>query len=284
MKYSHIKLLSPGSLDEALAFLHDHGAEARIISGGTDLSVYLKDDLVKESVIVDISKVKELRYIQEADGMVKLGARTTFSDCLGSHAVWRKATFLNEAAREVGSTQIRNLATVAGNVCNASPAADSLPPLYALEASVTLRSSLGEREVRLDEFILGPRKTRRNADELVTEVKFPAVDGHGNRFRKLGLRASQAISVVSVAALSAVDGWRIAMGAVGPTVVRAADAEEYLDRNGLTQASLKAASELVARAAKPITDVRGTAEYRKRAIEALAYQCLYDILYGQEGT
>ena len=281
MMYSHIEVVSPKTIADALKALRDEGKRTRVVSGGTDVAVYIKDGLLKEPLLLDISHVEDLRYIREEASSIRVGAAVTLSECLMSPLVNAHAPLLNEGAREVGSLQIRNLATLVGNVCNASPAADTLPPLYALEASVVLQSAMGKREMELRDFILGPRRTARRQDELLTEVRIPKMrKGDAFFFKKLGLRSSQAISVASVAALIRKRDNRIALGAVGPTVIRARRAEKYLFHNVLSLKCLRRVCFLVSREASPIDDLRGSAQYRREALWGLAYQGFYEVLRG----
>jgi carbon-monoxide dehydrogenase medium subunit len=235
LRYSHIEVSSPQDLGQALELLSRQGEATRILSGGTDVTVYLKDGALKESRLLNLSRLKELDYIRDEGKYLAIGARVTFSSIARSRSILKWAPLLADASLEVGSLQIRNLATMAGNICNASPAADSLPPLYVHEASVVLASVKGRRELRMGEFILGPRRTARRADELLTEVRVPKMAfGSHHFFRKLGLRSSQAISVVSLAASWKGRKAKIALGAVAPTVVRAKKAERFISTHGLS--------------------------------------------------
>ncbi len=181
----------------------------------------------------------------------------------------------------MGSLQIRNLATLAGNICNASPAADSLPPLYVQGATVVLTSAEGKRELTMEEFVLGPRRTARRPGELLTEVRVPKMASDSRYFfKKLGLRSSQAISVVSVAASWKRRNAKIALGAVAPTVVRARQAEAFVSRYGLSLKSIDEVCFLVSKAASPIDDLRGSKGYRLEAIRALSFEGFYEQLAG----
>jgi CO/xanthine dehydrogenase FAD-binding subunit len=283
LRYSHIEVSSPQSLSRALELLAQDGEELRIISGGTDVAVCLKDGTLEESRLLNLSRLEGLDYIREENGCLAIGARATFSWLVHSRIVRRWAPLLSDASVEVGSLQIRNLATLAGNVCNASPAADSLPPLYVHNAIVVLASVMGKRELPIDKFVLGPRKTARRSSELLTEVRVPKMAfGSHHFFKKLGLRSSQAISVVSVAASWKRRKARIALGAVAPTVVRAWDAEDFIFKRGLGLDSIDEVCVLVSKAASPIDDLRGSRGYRLEAIRALAYEGFYEQLAGEE--
>ena len=282
MKYSHISVTPVDGLHDALTLLDRQGKELRVISGGTDVTVYLKDGNLKETSLLDVSRLKELDYVRDGGKYISIGARVTFSELLNSKLVRKWAPLLCEAGVEVGSLQIRNLATLAGNICNASPAADSLPPLYVHGSSVVLASLKGKRELPLPKFVEGPRRTARRPDELLTEIRVPKMaEGTSCFFKKLGLRSSQAISVVSVAAAWKGRSAKIALGAVAPTVIRAQAAEAYIAQHGLSYRDLGKVCLLVASAATPISDLRGTKEYRSKAIRALSYQGFYELLEGR---
>jgi CO/xanthine dehydrogenase FAD-binding subunit len=281
VKYSQVSVSSPKGLPEALRLLSKQGEGTRVISGGTDVSVYLKDGILRETHLLDISHLRGLNYVRDGGSFISIGSRVTFSGVLRSRLLRRWASLLCQASAEVGSLQIRNLATVAGNICNASPAADSLPPLYVQDASVVLQSLAGRRELALPDYILGPRMTARRADELLVEVRVRKMEaGSKYYFKKLGLRNSQAISVVSVAAAWKGRKARIAIGAVAPTVVRALTAEAFIKKFGLSLRGLDKVCVLVSEAASPISDLRGSAEYRLEALRALAYEGFYEQLGG----
>ncbi|HVP22714.1 MAG TPA: xanthine dehydrogenase family protein subunit M [Conexivisphaerales archaeon] len=280
MMYTQVEVRSPKTLAQALNLLaQDDGL--RIVSGGTDVAVYLKDGNLKEGNLLDISHVEGLSYVRDRGRTVSVGARTTFSQIVESGLIRRSSPLLAEASAVVGSLQIRNLATLAGNICNASPAADSLPPLYVHEAAVVLSSRQGSRKLPIRDFILGPRKTARRPDEMLTEVLIPKLpSSHRHFFRKLGLRSSQAITVASVAASWKGRDARISLGAVAPTVVRATRAEEFILEHGLDRENLNEVCLLVSEAASPITDLRASKQYRLAALRALAYQGFYEAMEG----
>jgi xanthine dehydrogenase FAD-binding subunit len=252
----------------------------RVVAGGTDVTVYLKDGALKEELLMDISKLRALGRIRDGGPFLAIGAGATFSQIATDSRVRKWAPLLAEAALEVGSAQIRNLATMAGNICNASPAADSLPPLFVHGSSVVLSSVDGQRELPIADFVLGPRKTARRPSELLTEVRIPKMKpGTLFFFKKLGLRSSQAISVVSIAVTLHGKEAKIALGAVAPVVVFASKAEEFILKFGLDKGNLEEVCFLVGEAASPISDLRGTAEYRRGAVASVAYEGFHEILH-----
>lgn len=281
--YSEVKVYTPSSLGEALKIL-DEEESAIIVAGATDVSVSLRSRAVKEKVLVDISRLKELKFVRLEDGKVKIGALTTHSECLKSNVLRTHAPLLWESISHIGTLQVRNLGTIGGNIGRASPSGDTLPPLYVLEANVILKSIKGERKVEIDKFVLGPGKTSRRHNELIAGVEFKPMDSEDlYTYRKLGLRRANAIAVASVAILiklgdsGIVKDARIALGAVAPTVIRASKAEETLIGKPLTLERIEQASKIASESARPIDDIRGSAEYRKKVVCALAYQELHQL-------
>jgi carbon-monoxide dehydrogenase medium subunit len=212
----------------------------------------------------------------------------THNHCVASSLIWEKAYPLAKACREVGSPQIRNRGTVVGNLITASPAHDTIPPLMALGAKLTLRSVRGERVVPIEQFYTGVRKTVMQPDEMLVDVSFPVMhsDQRGT-FIKLGLRQAQAISVVNVSLVLTLDGKRvvqsaIALGAVAPTVIHAEEAETFLNGRELDEETIKRTAELAMQASRPISDIRGSAEYRREMVRVLTLRGLRAIARGEE--
>lgn len=274
IKASYIK---PGTLDEALAALAS--GEARILSGGTDFYPALGERVVHEAV-VDISGLGELRGVAREPARFRIGGLTTWSDIIGT-PLPRCFDALKGAAREVGSVQIQNRGTVAGNLCNASPAADGVPPLLALDAEVELVSKTGVRQLLLEEFLVGNRKTQRKPDELLTAVLVPGLfEDAASAFLKLGARRYLVISISMVAVVVGVgdDGRvteaRVAVGSCSAVARRLRTLENELTgavvREGLGR--MVRAEHLAA--LSPIDDVRATAEYRKDAALRLVQRAL----------
>lgn len=286
--------LEPSSLDEALTLLARHAADdggARIIAGGTDLVIELERGARKAGTLIDISRLpgQDRIWLDEA-GWIHLGPLVTHNQVVASPLCVARAFPLARACREVGAPQIRNRGTVAGNLITASPANDTITPLIALGAKVTLRSLRGARAVALRDFYRGARRTEMAADEMMTDIAFPALDIGRQRgtFIKLGLRQAQAISLVNCAAVCAFDDAghvieaAIALGAVAPTIVRAAEAEAALIGQPLTDETIAQAAALAQRAASPIDDVRAGAGYRRRMVSALTRRALTQLADGAE--
>ncbi len=280
--------ISPRTLQEAFDALADDGENLRLLSGATDVVVWVRDGRLSVRRYLNLSGLeRELRYIREENGFIEMGALTTVSDLLRSDLIRRHARALHDAAVLFGSVQIRNRATVAGNLGTASPAGDALPPLLALDAQVVLESSSGVRDVSFDKYMFGPGETARSSDELITAVRFPVMrSGETSFYRRLDLRDALAISVAGVAVRvrregsspAAVSSARVALGAVAPTVRRAPEAEEALTAGPVRLDDLMDIGELAARSARPIDDVRASAGYRKALIPGLFYQGMYDVL------
>jgi len=288
---------SPTTLDSALALKAQHGEHARFIAGGTDLLVELdrgrRSPDGDELGLIDLTRIPGLADIWEDKGWIHLGPLVTHNQCVASPLILDKAFPLARACWEIGAPQIRNRATVAGNIITASPANDSIVPLMALDAAVTVRSAArGERTLPLRDFSAGFRRVDLAPDEMLTGISFPALspDDHG-AFIKLGLRRTQAISVVSVAVIirrkggdpsAPVERAAISLGSVAPVIVRAGAAEAYLAGKPLTDATIAAAARLALEAAQPIDDIRGSAGYRRAMVEVLVARALRQIAYGQE--
>ena len=269
------------SLDEALALLAQHGARARVIAGGTDMLIELeRGQRPGVDTLVDITRVPGLDSIEEHEGRIRLGPLVTHNHVVGSAMLRERGLPLVQASWEVGAPQIRNRATVAGNLITGSPANDTITPLMALQALVTLRSQKGERQVALADFYTGLRSTVMRPDELLTQISFPAMaPTERGVFLKLGLRRAQAIAVINVAVVLGLDAGRVThasimLGSVAPTILRAAVAEDALLGQTLDAAAIARAAALAAAAPSPIDDVRGSANYRRHTVEVLTRRAL----------
>lgn len=275
------------SLEQAAGILSDLKGSARIIAGGTDLILEIKRGIRPEvETIIDISKIPGLDSIFEEDGFIHIHPAATHNHVVASSLIREKAFALLQACWEVGSPQIRNRGTVVGNLMTASPANDTISPLMALGARVKLVSVRGERVVPLEEFYTGVRKTVMAADEIVTEIFFKALESNQpSFFLKTALRKAQAISVINISVVltiknKIVESASITLGAVAPTIIHAEKAEAYLTGKSLKKSEIEAAAKWVARAAHPISDVRGSAEYRDYMLGVIAKRALLAIEKG----
>ena len=271
----------PTSLGEALELLQHYGARARIVAGGTDVLLEVQQGIKPTETLIDVTALRDLKYQRVENGILHLGALTTHNDVLRSQACRQYALPLMQACREVVAPQIRARATLVGNVITASPANDTISPLMALGAEVVLLSRKGERVVPLRDFYPGRRSTVCRPDELVRELRLPALaPAQRGLFIKLGLRRAQAISVINIAfvltfdARERVSAARIALGCVAPTIVRATRAEEYLTGKRLDAITCAEAGKLASADIHPIDDMRATASYRLAMIAALVTQGL----------
>jgi xanthine dehydrogenase iron-sulfur cluster and FAD-binding subunit A len=290
------------SLDEALGVLAQQREAARIVAGATDLIIEL-DRKVRKGVrtLVDITRIPGIHGLDEIrlddDGWIHLGPLVTHNQACASALVQAQALPLAQACWEVGAPQIRNRATVAGNLITASPANDTITPLMALDAVVTLRSAeRGQRTVALREFYTGVRRTVMQPDELLTDIAFKAMgEDERGMFIKLGLRRAQAISIVNVAVVvrgdwrleigdlapssisnlqSPISSARIALGSVAPTIVRASEAEAFLIGKELSEDVIAQVGELAKASVRPISDVRAPADYRHEMVRVITQRAL----------
>jgi carbon-monoxide dehydrogenase medium subunit len=277
-------------LEAALQLLRDHADEARIVAGATDLILELeRGQRAHVQRLIDITRIPELDMIRTDDrGWIHLGPLVTHNHCAGSNLIQKRAFCLARACWEVGAPQIRNRATVAGNLITASPANDSITPLIALGADVQLRSVEGERTVPLSAFYKGVRETVMQPDELLVDITFPLPpETSRSSFFKLGLRRAQAISVVNAAILLDFDGDSvrkavIALGAVSPIIRRAQAAEDYLAGKELSAQVIANAGRLALEAAEPIDDIRGSQAYRRKMVSASVARILGEIGRAEE--
>jgi carbon-monoxide dehydrogenase medium subunit len=283
------KIVRPTSLEEALRTLAAADRATRVVAGGTDVLVELQRGVNPAETLVDLSALSALRYVRAEGATIAIGGLATHNDVLAAPFARAAMLPLAQACIEVGAPQIRARGTIAGNLVTASPANDTIAPLLALDAELTLASASGERVVPLGAFYRGFRATQLRSDELVREIRFRALGGaRRGVFVKLGLRRAQAISVIDIAIVAtfAADGSvadiRIALGCLAPTVVRAANAEAYL-RGKRLDAAVRAEAGVVAGSdASAIGDLRGSADYRITALAALVADGLERLADGRE--
>ncbi|MCS7110029.1 MAG: FAD binding domain-containing protein [Candidatus Caldarchaeum sp.] len=282
---AYVDVLSPKTVEEALEILDEHKGSIRVLAGGTDLILQLRKSTSIDGKLLNIFSLDELRYIKYEDERVKIGALTDFNTIAESAIVQKHAPVLADAARWIGSIQILNKASIGGNIVNASPAADSLPALYVLEATLTLQTRKTKRQVPISEFYKGYKKLDIHPNELLVEISFNSVkENQIGMFFKHGLRQGDAISVVNGAVLlevtpgsHVVRDARIALGAVAPTVVRAREVEARLKGKKLDEKTMLEVSERVVASISPIDDVRGSAAYRTEMCKNYVYMTLWKI-------
>lgn len=273
----------PNTMAEAIGLAARLGPAARYIAGGTDLVVQINRGRATPQHVIDISHLADLRHdiVQTADGF-SLGALTRYRSIERHPAFQDALKLLPEAASVVGGVQVRNIASIGGNIVNASPAADFVPALLALDAELDIQGAAGRRSESLRDFILGPGKTGLQAGEILAAVRFKPLPAHSaTAFLKEGRRKAMEISVVCVAASLTLDASgktclaaRIAVGAVAPKAYRAAAAEAALAGLPADTASFRLAGQLAAEQAAPISDVRASAEHRHHLVSVLVQRAL----------
>jgi CO/xanthine dehydrogenase FAD-binding subunit len=272
-------VLQPTTLAEALELKADNPT-AVPLAGGTDLLVELNFDRRRPDVVLDLTRVAELRRWSRSDGTITVGAGITYARVVKELS--RELPGLAMASRTVGSPQIRNRGTVGGNLGTSSPAGDALPPLMACDARVVLASRRAERKLDLDEFLLGPKENALEPDELIVAVEAPTARGP-QQFCKIGTRNAMVIAVAGFALALDEEKGRVGtgIGSAGPVVLRASEAEDFISpklpwdsRAAIPESALARFGVLAASAARPIDDVRGTAAYRREALAVMARRSL----------
>ncbi len=280
MKYRWNAYEIPASIEDALDILSKNGSNAKLIAGGTDLLVKLDQEDAKIQMLVDLTEIQDLSRVDEDENYWTIGAAVTLSE-LEHHPILSKlAPHLIDAIRTIGSVQIRNVATLGGNVTNASPAADGVLPLLTMDVKVVIASMECKREIPLASFFKGPGITQCGPKELVVALKIPKKrrSWHG-AFEKLGARCSMTISIVNVAVnLDVVKGIvqdaRVAIGAVAPTPLLVEQAAEALRGKPLNYSEMDRAAYFAEKASAPMSDLRGSASYRRKMVHSLTLKCL----------
>ena len=268
---------APGSIDEVVALLAAADGDGRVLAGGTDLLVQMQSGFVKPGLIVDVKKIAEATTITAEDGGFRIGAAVSGAE-LGEHAALRAAwPGVVEAAELIGSVQIQARASLGGNLCNASPAADSVPAMITAGATCTIAGPKGRREAPVEDIVTGPGKTSLGTGEIVVSIRLPARSpGSGDAYLRFIPRTEMDIAVVGAAVNLSLDEdgqcgqARVALGAVGPTVLLVAEAAEALIGGPVDDAALERLDAAARAACRPIDDKRGTVEYRTKVAGVLA--------------
>jgi CO/xanthine dehydrogenase FAD-binding subunit len=277
---------SPETLTEACRVLGEWGPRGKIIAGGTDLIISLRKGEAQPQILIDVTRIPELRRIEETEGKIRIGAAVTHGEIASSKLIQRYGKVLSDAASWVGSPQIRNLGTIGGNIVNASPAADSLPPLMVLEATGRILSPRGGKVVPLSELFRGPYQSSLNPDELLVQVSFPKLTSDFRTgFIRLARRAAMAISRMSVAVIlrmargeDCIEEIRISAGAVTPTPHRIAEAESVLRGKSPDEGTMKKAAQCLSGNMVRWSGVRPSTAYKAPVVEALFLRCLRQAL------
>ena len=246
------------------------------MAGGADLVVQLRTREVPPlKYIFDIENIKELNYIRDEGETLRIGAIVKHQTLKTSPVIREKTFILAEAVHYLATPQIRNMGTIGGNLCNASPAADTAPPLMVLGAKLRISSTKGERIVPIENFFASAKRTALQSSELLTEIIVPCQpDGYGGAFMKVGRRVGHDISLANVAVMvklkkGCVEDVRIALGSVAPTPMRAIETEAFLKGKEYSQENIRRASEIASTEIRPISDVRASAEYRRDVVKSL---------------
>lgn len=265
--------IQPTTIDAAILALAEHNPNVRILNGGTDYLVELKHVAQSPGVVVDVSRLQDLRGIEIIDAGLRIGAGTTHTEIMADPLVKEYVPAMIDAAHTVGAVQTRNLGTLGGNLVTCVPSMDSGPTLLALDAKVIILGSKGTRQSSLTDFFIGPRRTSLEPDELLLEIIIPKENlGKPASFIKFGLRKGQALALVNAASALWVEDnkfkdVRIALGAVAPVVMRATKAEALLEGQVISEDLVQEAAKIAVGEAKPIDDFRASKEYRNDLIE-----------------
>ena len=281
------RFFRPTELKELLDFKAREGSRARILDGGSNVLVYINEGSIAGGTLVDVKSLDAIKGIAERDGKLEIGAGELIADIIDSELIRKKAPFLREALQKFANPLVRNMATLAGNIADSSPIGDTIPPLLVLEAEVVLASAGAERVIALEEFFTGPGQNVLTEQEIICKVRFPLpAKGKGGHI-KLGLRRGTSCSVASVAVWLVADkntvkDIRIALGGVAPTPIRARKTEDAFRGQSLDWERIAELSRRVTEEVSPITDVRGSAEYRKQVSAGLLAKAIRQALGMEE--
>ncbi len=272
--------LAPETLQEACAMLHQFNGRAKVLAGGSDLIVKMKSGLLKPDFLVSLKNLDELKGVRYEPGVgVIIGARTTHNMVMSDPILKEKYPSVCASAATMAAHQVRNLGTLGGNMVNAVPSADLPPILIALNARARIVGPGGERTVLVEDFFTGVGRTVLATDQILAEVIIPDQPTTGSNYIKFGLRKAGALAVVGIASSVVMEGQtikdvRIALGAVSPTPMRAIEAEAVLRGKQVSQELIDQAGKIAASESKPITDMRGSAEYRRNLVDVLTRRTL----------
>lgn len=282
-EYLQFEHLQPKTIREACLLLSRYKEKARVFAGGTDLIILKKSGQVSLQYMIDIKSMPNLNYVHHVDGEdLKIGALATIHDIESSTVIRVRFPALASAAQQMGSPQIRNMATIGGNICRAAPSADMAPPLIGLGARVKITSLGMERTIDIERFFLGPGETALRSNEILTEIQIPTPSiNTGGAYLKWMPKTQRSIAVIGVAVVVSMDSDRssivdakIVLGAVAPTPVRAFKAEGIIMGKVIEDKLMDEAAEAASMEAKPITDIRGTAEYRRNMVKVLVRRAI----------
>ena len=286
MRLPKFEYLQPTDLSEALDFLERYRGEAKLIAGGTDILSAMKKRELTPKYLISLNQIPQLDYINCENGFLKIGSRCTIR-AIEVHPVIREQWgILAQAAKSIGSVQIRNLATVGGNICNAAPSADTAPSLIALGSKVVLVSKTNERSIPLEEFFEGPGETNLQEVEILKEIQVPQLPPQsGGVYMKYSRRKAVDLAIVGVAGIITINrennyctDARIVLGAVAPIPLRIKKAEEALTNRIIDDDSLEKAAQIAMDESRPISDLRSSMEYRKEMVKVFTRRALKESL------
>ena len=286
---TYLDYFEPRSLNEAISLLDKHGNDLQILNGGTDLVLKMNREEINPKILMSIRKLKELNFIKKDNGNIRIGGIVTFTDILENDLINNGAQqVLSLACQSVGSTQIRNMGTIAGNILTASPAADTVPTLLALNAKIVLESAKGTRTINIEDIFSGSHQTKIKDNEILTEISFKSLDDENNiyysGYRKLGRRKALAISRVSVAiiveqnrAKNSCKDARIALGAVASNPFRAKEVEEIIKNREFNEKMIQECINKISEVAEKTLDGRPSTSFKKESIKGVSKEVLMDI-------
>ena len=267
-----------------MRLIDKYRSRAVLLAGGTNVLIDIQDGSIKDKILIDISEIKNLRGIVESKDELIILPLTTFDELNKSKLIEKYAPPLKESAYCMGSMQIRNIATIGGNIINASPTAESIPPLMVLDAILELTSVKGKREMKIEDFFTGCNVCKIKGNEILTKIKFKKMKKDEIGFyQRLAKRKHLSISKVSVAFKARLvekhfQDVRVALGAVAATVIMAKKASQFLEGKPFTEKIIKETARIASSEATPITDVRSTEEYRRKMVESLLLKGFYHYL------
>ncbi|MCK5551566.1 MAG: xanthine dehydrogenase family protein subunit M [Deltaproteobacteria bacterium] len=278
----------PTSVAEAVSILSMHRGEAKVLAGGTDLLNLMRDGEISPKLIVSLKNIGEFRDITKHDGGVSIGAFCTLEDCARSERIRGEYPILYDAFQQMGSLQVRSRGTIGGNICNASPAADTAAPLMVLGAETIIQGAGGERKKPIVDFFTGPGETILEPDEILTTITLPKIKGKGaGLYVKLGRRNAMEIAIIGVAVYvilepssKNISDIRIAISSAAPKPLRVDEAESILKGRSPEKQLIEETASIVSRASDPISDVRASKEYRKEMLRVLTIRAITDIVSG----
>lgn len=281
MRLPKFDYFAPTTLEEALSLLAEQGEDARVMAGGTDVMVKMSHGLLKPKAIIALRAIESLDAIRfDPNGGLSIGATARLAD-VASHAdILRHYPAIAHSVQVMANVEVRNMGTVAGNLCNAAPSADTAPPLITMGAEVILKSVEGERRLSLDQFFKGPGLTAMEPGEIMTSIEVPIPpQSSGASYKRISGRCGVDIAAVGVGAMAIFDGRacaqaRIVLGAVAPVPMRAVKTEALMQGKEWTQELIEKGGEEAAQEAKPISDVRASADWRKRMVAVLTRRAL----------